>query len=287
MLKTEMGLVRNSPRGLRLDVLVKTENARGCKFFRTQCNHCNMLDVGTGIEPSENQQTLTEAIARLGTIAEQIRQADIYCTGNVLDKDEVSDSTFGFALELFARSLPSIECVGMDGRPEIVLTKTGRNRLERATRVLEGIRIEPIIGYETQDKRLRMSQNGLNKKITDAHMEAVFRLVKELGLGLQINIMLMPVPTMSLKEAVDEAIHSIIYIREMKDRFGITDILVNLHPLFITSRIIAKWGHRVLEVGLPTDKEIEEVIERCKGILPIFIGRYDEGLSIKKAFSDE
>lgn len=287
MLKTEMGLIRNSPRGLRLDVLVKTENARGCKFFRTQCNHCGMQDIGTGIEPSENQQTLIEAIARLGTIAEQIRQADIYCTGNVLDKDEVSDSTFGFALELFARSLPSIECVGMDGRPEIVLTKTGRNRLERAQRVLEGIRIEPIIGYETHNREIRTGRDGLHKKITEAHMEAVFRLVKESGLGLQVNIMLMPVPTMSLRDAMVEAVLSIRHIHAMKEQFGIRHVLINLHPLFVTQKMIDKWGIGVLDRPLPTDHEIGEVVEVCKHLLPIFVGRYDEGLAVKKAFSDE
>ncbi len=98
--------------------------------------------------------------------------------------------------------------------------------------------------------------------------------------------MLMPVSTMSPMEAVDEAVRSVRHIEEMKDRFGIQHVLVNLHPLFITARIITKWGRGVLETALPTDREIEEVLGRCEGSLPIFVGRYDEGLAVKKAFSD-
>lgn len=286
MLKTQRGLVRDSPRGLRLDVLITTENAGGCKFFRTQCNHCNMPDLGRGTEPSKNHETLVSAVTGLGELSQKIKQINVYSSGNVLDRDEITDETFEFALNLLARNFLVVECVGMDARPEIVLSETGMERIGRARTMLDGIRIEPIIGYETQDERIRMGKDGLNKKITEAKMEAVFRLVKENGLGLQVNIMLMPVPTMSLRDAMTEAVLSIRHIHAMKERFGVRHVLVNLHPLFVSRKMIDKWGTEVLDRPLPTDHEINEVVEVCKHLLPIFVGRYDEGLAVKKAYSD-
>ncbi len=287
MLKTEQGLVRESPRGLRFDMLIKTENPQGCKFYETQCNHCSMPDIGRGTDPSANQNTLLAAVATIGETAQRIKQVDIYSTGNVLDRDEIGDGTFDFALDLVARSFLVAECLGMDARPEIVVSEFGRKRLARAIDILDGIRVEPIIGYETQDEKLRMSPGGLNKKISEAKMEAVFRLAKELGLGLQVNIMLMPVPTMTFRDAMTEAVLSIRHIYAMKERFGVRHVLINLHPLFITQKMIEKWGRDILTRPLPTDHEINEVVEVCKHLLPIFVGRYDEGLAIRKAFSDD
>ncbi|MBI5227630.1 hypothetical protein HY988_03520 [Candidatus Micrarchaeota archaeon] len=288
MLKTEKGLVRQSPRGLRFDYLLKTENAQGCKFYKTQCDHCNIPDIGRGTPPQENIMGLVRAIASIDVNdLRMIKQADLYCTGNVLDKDEVGNNTFEVATRLFISVFSNLSHIGVDTRPEIALTETGTERLLE----IKGHHyVEPIIGYETHNDHLRTSKNGLHKTITREHMEAIFRLVRDCGLGLQVNVMLMPVPTMELREAVEEAINTITYLAKMSERFRRTEpqpVLINLHPLYVTQKMVAKWGEEILRRPLPGDAEIDEVVARCKDILPIFVGRYDEGLGIRKAYTDD
>lgn len=276
------GTIRASPRGDRFDFVLRSEGS-GCKFFRTQCNHCETPTLTNGPKASRNRDLLVETITELDSRA-PVKQANLFGCGSVLDGDEITDETFAFALSHLTASFPSLECLGVDTRPEIALSRPSRTRIDQALELISSVRFELVIGYETQDVHLRTHGDGLNKKITERHMQQVFALAKQLGLGLQINVMLMPVPTMSLPEAVEEAVKTIQHVRRLQETCGVPPVLINLNPLYITRRMIEKFGSGILDVPLPSEAEIDQVLTRCKGILPIFVGLDDEGLALKKAF---
>lgn len=284
MANGKIGSVRTSPRGPRFEVLLKNENATGCVFYGKQCNHCDIPTLGMGINPKENQRLLVEDIVKLDHEKDRVKQVNIYGSGNVLSRKEISDETFNYSL-ICMLMFRNLECVGIDSRPEIAIS-SGKERIEHGLSIVSRthIRLEVIVGYETQDVKLRTSEQGLNKKISERHMELVFELAKQLGLGLQINVMLMPVPTMQLSDAVEEAVRTIMRVRELKDKFGVEFVLVNLHPLYITRKMLRKWGDGILENPLPSHAEIQEILSRCGNILPIFVGLDDEGLSMKKNY---
>src|SRR3989338_927446 len=285
MANGKIGSIRVSPRGPRFEVLLKNENAKGCVFYGRQCNHCDIPTLGMGINPKENQRLLVEDIVKLGDEKDLVKQVNLYGSGNVLSRIEISDETFNFAITsmLMFRNL---ECIGIDSRPEIAISRMGKERIEHALYIISrtSIRFEVIVGYETQDVQLRTSEGGLHKMISEKHMEQVFQLAKELGLGLQINVMLMPVPTMQLRDAVEEEVRTIERVKELQNKFGVAFVLVNLHPLYITRKMLAKWGEGILSNPLPSHAEIQEVVSRCGRLLPIFVGLDDEGLSVKKDY---
>lgn len=274
--------IRPSPRGNRFDALLLPELSR-CPFYRTQCHHCGIPTLPQ-VSPAQNQSLLEEGIQKLGDQARgSVRQANLFGSGNVLNRVEISDETYLFALSRLRDSFPNMECLGVDTRPETALSWSGRRRIDQALAAISPVRFELIVGYETQDERLRTSPAGLNKKISEQCMRDVFALAQGLGLGLQINVMLMPVPTMALPEAVEEAVRTIQHIARLQQQFSIP-VLINLNPLYINRRMLGTWGPAILESPLPSFQEIEVVVSRCSGLLPIFVGLDDDGLAIKKAY---
>ncbi len=279
-MSTKHRTIRSSPRGNRFDAILLSELSK-CPFYKKQCNHCEIPSLPMR-SPKENHDALVEDIMRLDG-RETVKQANVFGTGNVLNPNEITNETFAFAIGYLPRSFPNLECLGVDTRPEIALSKAGRARIAQALQAVSTIRFELIIGYETQDIELRTSATGLNKRITEQHMQDVFQLAKELGLGLQINVMLMPLPTMTLRAAIDEAVLTIQHIAEMQAKFNVY-VLINLNPLYINHAMLEKLGNSVLEVETPSFAHIAEVISCVGHLLPVFVGLDDDGLAVKKGY---
>ena len=172
-------------------------------------------------------------------------------------------------------TFPRLKLVSLESRAEFVEGW----ELEGLKQRLGAAALEVAVGYETHDERIR--NRVLKKGLSDRRFHDLCALCAEKGVRLKAYVMVKPDVSLSEKEAVDEAVRTLIFIGEIGDRLGLR-VTAHLNPTYVARGSQLEKEFRDQGYKPPRLWSVVEIIQRvrCRE-LPIQVGLETEGLAVE------
>jgi|GEM_PF-90598 len=264
------------PRGLRLALVFGNEAPHGtCPFYKNQCIHCE-LGSGEGFQfdSASNTARLAFFKEKYKDILATIEHMIIYNSGSTLNPQELSLPTLERILE-FIRGLLVCRRVCFDSREPFVTRDHVSFLLDR---LRSDQHLSITIGVECQDDAIRIGH--LAKRMTKPQIEEIFRVLSENQerTGVDMNILFQP-PGIVGKAAIDEAIATVNFGLDLRDRFKIP-VDFNFHPYYATWKGTLEFPNHpraILEDAVRALFGISRILKSRIGDSKLFVGWNDEG----------
>ncbi len=234
-----------------------------------QCNYCAIGD-GNGIfTPEENERVIKETLRQNGP---GMNHLVVFCYGNVLHEAEVSKRTLEIVFKEALLYYPLK--IGLESRPEFVTTKKLNDLRELAcsTGELGRSSIEIIVGYETQDERIR--SDVLGKSLSEKKMKSCTELLEKDDIGLVCNVMVKPDLSMDEERGIEEAIKTIQHLQLYKHVLK----ALNIYPTYVTKNMALEAKRH--NYAPPSIQSIAKILLSCIGMGPFYVGCDDENNAI-------
>lgn len=270
------------PRGNRLALVFGNENEAGrCPFYQKQCTHCD-LGAGEGIRftPELNLARLTFFRQQYRAILPSIDHLVIYNSGSTLNPVELSPATMK-EITAFAHGLPRCHRVSFDSREPFI-------KPARIKELVETLRHDQILGItlglESQDDKVR--EQHLAKTLTREEIDGVFSAMASCPgrTAVELNLLFQP-PGIVRKAAVEEALATVEYGLDLRDRFDVA-VDFNFHPYYPSWKGSLEFPEHPRALVEDAIKALIFISRRLKargGDTKIFVGWHDEGHDLQPA----
>lgn len=261
--------VRGEP-AQRLMVILR---APGCAFDRRAeggCNYCGFRHLTTDGRPVTTEDYLaqvSQALAKHASAWPEIREIDIYNSGNFLNDAEVPAEARAGIFKLCAE-VPGVRLIVAESRPEYV-------HLEKVIAMREAAvtELDLAIGLETYDDTLR---TRLQKRFSRADFERAVRTLSHAGIGLLTYLMLKPCQ-MSDQAALDDVIRAAEYVHGLAAELGIP-VRIALEPAFVPPATPLATEYLAGAYQPPSLWLVREAAQRLARLGEVTVGLWDETL---------
>jgi radical SAM enzyme (TIGR01210 family) len=244
----------------------------GCNLPST--SSASLVPFGDVIRQIDRVFCDPEVVARRN----EIRKTIVSNNGSVLDEATFPTTALLHLLVRINQELPQMTVLSVETRAEYVdieeLEFLARVMRERSTPA----EIELAVGFEAFDDDLR---NGVFKKgLSLATFERLVDRIRHPNFRLKCYFMQKPVVMMSDTEAVEDICRGIDYLHEVSRRTGVR-INMHLNPTFVAKGTPLEESFRRGTYSPPQlDDVMRAVLHGAGKSISIFVGLYDEGLSV-------
>ena len=256
----------------RLMVLLR---APGCAYRRTGCTYCGFDRLTTLGEPVSADDLAAQVEAALGRhdcTRQDIRELDLYNSGNFFNEAEIPTSARALIAMRCARET-NLRRVLVDSRPEFI----SRERVtawREAAHWPSHVRLEVGIGFDAFDDDIRMT--GLRKTFTREDFERAVRVIGEAGLGLLSYAMLKPMP-MPDAEALIDVQRAAGYVRDVATQYNVP-VRIALEPAFVVPGTQLSIDYLEGRFTPPSLWLVRNAVRSISGGGEVNIGLWDEDL---------
>ena len=265
--------VRGKPAKRRMVVL----RTNGCAYDRGKkgCTMCGFIEhaIPESLLRVNEAHLVHQLRAALAPVAadSDLAQVDLLTLGSFFHDVEVSPSARAALLDVVA-DIPSVLRIVVESRAPYVslpVLTAARGRIGAHQRLELGL------GVETSNHELRNSV--LRKSLEWTDVGRVMRLCRDSGIDFLAYLLIKP-PSLTEQEAIDDAVQSAIDLVDLAARIGVS-IRLAFEPVFVArdSHLNAMFERG--EYELCRLWSVVDVVQRCHGLAPIFVGLSDEGLS--------
>jgi len=265
--------VRGVP-GRRLMVILR---APGCTYDRqpgggcTYCGFRHLTTNGVRVTTEEYIGQMEAALAAHETDLPEIREIDIYNSGNFLNDAEVPPDARAAILKVCAER-EAVRLLVIESRPEFVC----REKLDplRAS-VRKNVGLEVAIGLDAYDDSIR--EGSLRKGFSLADFERAVEVLGCVGIDLLVYAMLKPCE-LSDVEALRDVVKAGEYVYGVAARSGVR-ARIGLEPTFVVpaTRLAVEYASGAYRP--PSLWLVKEAAERLAGMGPVTVGLWDEDLN--------
>ncbi len=243
-----------------------------CAFKRggyPQCNYCAIGDGNGTFTPEENERVIRETLRQNGS---GMNHLVVFCYGNVLHEAEVSKRTMEIMFKEALTFYPLT--IGLESRPEFVTARKldELRKFACSTGELGRTSVEIIIGYETQDERIR--SNVLHKSLSEEKMKRCAEMLEIYDIGLVCNVMIKPDVSMDEERGIEEALKTIQHLQSYKPVLK----ALNIYPTYVTKGMASE--ARRHNYAPPSIQSIAKILLSCIGMGPFYVGCDDENNAI-------
>ena len=264
---------RDTPAGTELVFSLYT---KGCIYGA--CSFCSLPSLSAGraeIGEDDIKGQVDFVIGRYNPEQlARVEKVSVYNSGSVLDQRTLPTGAIFYLLERVAQ-FPRLKLVSLESRAEYVEAW----ELEGLKQRLGKSDLEIAVGYETHDERIR--NRVLKKGLSDRKFLELCALCAGLGVRLKAYVMVKPDVSLTEKDAIEEALRTLIFIDEIGDRRGLK-VTAHLNPTYVARGSQLEMEFRDQGYEPPRLWSVVEIIQRARHReLPIQVGLETEGLAVE------
>lgn len=260
--------------GKRRMVVLRTN---GCAYDRGKkgCTMCGFIEhaIPESLRRVNEAHLVHQLRTALAPVAHDsdLAQVDLLTLGSFFHDVEVAPPARAALLDVVA-DIPSVRRIVVESRaPYVSLSALaaarGRIRIDQ--------RLELGLGVETSNHELRNSV--LRKSLHWTDVGRVMRLCRDSGVDFLAYLLIKP-PGLTEQEAIDDAVQSSVDLADLAAGIGVP-IRLAFEPVFVPHNSHLEDMFERGEYQLGRLWSVVEVLRRCHGIAPLFVGLSDEGLS--------
>lgn len=267
-------------RGVPSQRLMVILRSPGCTYDRQPgggCSYCGFRHLttnGTKVTTDEYQEQMAAALAAHEADLPQIREIDIYNSGNFLNDAEVPPDARVAILKVCAER-EAVRLLVLESRPEFVCSEK-LNPLRRViSRASEDLALEVAIGLDAYDDSIREAH--LRKGFSRSDFERAVEVLGDVGIDLLVYVMLKPCE-LSNRDALRDVVSAGEYVYRVADASGVR-ARIGLEPTFVVPGTRLAWEYSAGAYTPPSLWLVKEAAERLAGMGPLTVGLWDEDLN--------
>jgi radical SAM enzyme (TIGR01210 family) len=264
-------------RGEQANRLMVIFRAPGCAYDLragggcTYCGFRHLTTHGVPVTAMEYVAQFEHALRGCSLERENVRQIDLFNSGNFLNDGEVPAEARVAILRRCANQ--KIRLVMAESRPEYITAP----RLEAMQKVLSGrsqIGLEIGVGFDAFDEsKVRVIRKG----ITRASFERAVARMGQTGTDLMTYVLVKPCE-MTDDEALTDVQNAAEYVHNLAARHGIS-ARISLEPTFVVPNTPLADEFRAGRYQPPSFALVIEAAARIAHLGPLTVGMWDEGLN--------
>ena len=260
--------------GKRRMVVLRTN---GCAYDRDKkgCTMCGFIEhaIPESLLRVREAHLVHQLHTALAPVAldPDLAQVDLLTLGSFFHDVEVSPGARVLLLDVVAGIQP-VRRIVVESRAPYVSPEVLRAARDR---IGGDQRLELGLGVETSNHALRNSV--LRKGLEWDDVGRVMRLCRDGDVDFLAYLLIKP-PGLTEQEAVEDAVRSAMDVVDQAARIGVA-VRLAFEPVFVTrnSHLDAMFARGEYQIGRLWT--VVEVLKRCHGAAPLFVGLSDEGLS--------
>jgi radical SAM enzyme (TIGR01210 family) len=271
-------LAHTNVRGEQANRLMVIFRAPGCAYDLRAgggCTYCGFRQFTTHGVPVTAREYITQfeyALRSHDLWRENVRQIDLFNSGNFLNDDEIPPEARIEILRQCAAQT-SIRLVVFESRPEYI-TSERLAAIRPVIRSRSDLAAEVAIGFDAFDQS-RVKE--IRKGITRAAFERAVKRLGDSGIDLMTYILLKPC-AMTNEEAVADVQRAAQYVHEVAAHFGV-GVRLSLEPTFVVPGTYLAAEFLAGRYEPPTLQLVLEATRRIANLGLLTVGLWDEGLN--------
>lgn len=247
-------------------------NTKRCHY---NCSFCD-LPTKSGLQyvtSGDIQEQLSETFSHYRDSLDVIDRLTLSNEGSVFDADTMDPSVLTQVADA-AKAIPALRRLVLETRPEFVTA----DALEKILRIADDCIIDVLVGFETQDERIRNVTLG-KRQDRESLLNFLNLLSTHERTAVTSYVLVKPGLDQDDDAAIEEARATIQYLACETQTRGVP-LSIRLNPMYIPSE--TRWGKKAVALGyLPP--RLSDVLRLARWAeahgVPSYVGLSTEGLA--------